>query len=265
MSNDDVHPNEMNAPHDFDDAATDALLSGGGRDVDPRLADLIGDMRVAYTSTPPAVGAELAALMAATPPAPAPSALSRRFESMRSSMLAKIGTATAAVVAATGGLAIAQALPAPVQDAVSHLGVGASSHHSADAEPADEESTTSTSSVDPSSTTLPAGPSSTTAPRDNHGGEVSAVARDHSDDGCNHGAKVSAVASDGRSNNEADPSCETSTSIADGSTTTTVKDDEGDSNETDKNPGEEHDATTPTSQHDNSGGDHGASGSTGHD
>ena len=63
----------MNEPHDFDDNATDALLSGGGRDIDPRLADLLGDMRAACTSTPPAIGAELSALMRATQPTPAPS------------------------------------------------------------------------------------------------------------------------------------------------------------------------------------------------
>ena len=57
MSDDDVHPNEMNTPHDFDDNATDALLSGHGRDIDPRVADVLGDMRTVYASQLPAVGA----------------------------------------------------------------------------------------------------------------------------------------------------------------------------------------------------------------
>src|SRR3989442_150297 len=123
MSSDDVHTNEMNDPHDFDDNATDALLSGGGRDVDPRLADLLSDMRTAYTSTPPAIGLELSALLEGTRSTPARSFLSRRFEQMRASMLAKIGVGAVAAVAATGGLAAAGALPSRVKDAVSHLGI----------------------------------------------------------------------------------------------------------------------------------------------
>ena len=130
MSGDDVYEGEMDAPHefDFDDQAAEALLSGSGRAADPQLADLFDDMRVAYTSQPPAVGAELAAVLAqagvtteAAPP--------RRFERMRSSLVARAAAAAAAMVAATGGLAVAHALPAPMQDAASEIGIGAPAHH----------------------------------------------------------------------------------------------------------------------------------------
>jgi len=57
MSGDDVHPDEMHTPDDFDDAATHALFSGSGRDIDPQLADVVADMRMAYVSKPPVVGA----------------------------------------------------------------------------------------------------------------------------------------------------------------------------------------------------------------
>src|SRR5690242_10755694 len=151
MSDDDVCPDEMNVPHDFDDATTEAFLTGGGRDVDPGLADLFGDVRAAYTSTPPALGAELSALMGAARPAAAQSSVSRRFEQMRSSILPKFAAGVAAFVAATGGLAAAHALPAPVQDAVSHLGIGTPAHH--DSSSSVEDATTTT--VDPTATTMP--------------------------------------------------------------------------------------------------------------
>jgi len=130
MSPDGVHRNEMDGPHDFDDAAAEALIRGAGADIDRRVAETLFEMRAAYVSTPPAVGGTLAALIGAGPPV-APRAAGK-FERARSSLLAKVGVAAAAVVAATGGLAVAGALPAPVQDAVSHLGVGSPAHGSGD-------------------------------------------------------------------------------------------------------------------------------------
>jgi hypothetical protein len=216
VTSEDVHGNEMDGPHDFDDNTAEAFIAGLGREVDPHLADAVGDMRVAYASSPPVVGAELAALIGATEPAPLPSA--RRFERMRASMLAKIGAATAAVVAATGGLAVAGALPAPVQDAISHVGVGNGAHHSqkgTHGEPGAGVGET-TSTVDPTATTVP-GDTPTTAD-ENHGGDVSDVAHDHSVDGCEHGHAVAQVASDGKSNGQ--PCNTTSTTIGDGTTPT---------------------------------------------
>lgn len=262
MSNDDVRPNEMNEPHDFDEHAIEALLAGAGSDAAPQVADLVSDMRVAYTSIPPTPGAELSALMGLAPTAPAASLVSRRFERMRASMLARISAATAVVIAATGGLAVAQALPGPVQDLVAHVGIGGSSHHHSDAAPTKASRTTTTTDESTTSTVFAA--PTTEA---NHGAVVSGVAHDDSNVGCEHGAAVSAVASDGRSNNDGqnaakdnpqnsshDGSCATPTTFdtsTPSSTSTTTS--------TTDNHGDEHGGTTPTSKPEQSGGDHGAS------
>jgi len=284
MSDGDVHGNEMNAPHDFDDAATEALLAGSGRDVAPELADLVADVRVAFTSSPPPAGPALAAFLTAANAVPGPT--SRRFDRMmKSTMIAKIGAATAAVVAATGGLAMASALPAPMQDAVSHLGVGAPAHHShaqstVDVSPADTETTTS---VDPTATTEPElepttvpgdTPSTTVESGDNHGDAVSSVAHDDNNDGCEHGRAVSNVASGGAAQGQPCPT--TSTTVGDGTTPPTIADDSGDGPDTHQGDGKNKhngttdttvgNGTTPTTMDgggDNGGsssGDHGASG-----
>jgi hypothetical protein len=249
MSPDDVSPNEMNAPHDFDDAAAEALLSGHGGEVDPRLAELLDNLCSAYTSNPPA-GAELSALIGGTVAAPAALAPdSRRFERMRSSIMAKVGVALAAMFAATGSLAVANALPAPMQNVAAHLGVGAPAQNDETASPADEESTTTTEADEP---TDPAEPTPTTVePKDNHGSEVAAVAHDDSVSGCEHGAAVSKVASDGRSHN--DGSCDdTSTTIPDGTPPADAKGHDG--NETETEPPESGDHETDAHQKD--GQDH---------
>jgi len=158
MSEDDVYPGEMDAPHEFDDEAAEALLSGSGRGIDPQIDDLFDDMRVAYASQPPAVGAELAAVLAeAEVTAEAPPA--RRFERMRSSIVAKAGAAAAAVVAATGGLAVAHALPDSMQDAASHIGVGAPAHRgqSGDVRLEVRPDDPTTTTIEATSTTVPDG------------------------------------------------------------------------------------------------------------
>ena len=259
MSPDDVDGYEMDGPHDFDDEAAESLLGGAGRDADPGLVDLIGDMRVAYTSTPPAVGAALAALIGLSEPV----ALSptRRFQQMRASMMAKIGAAAAVIVAATGGLAAAGALPAPVQDAMSHIGVGGSAPTHKGAEPIGDVEESTTTTVDTSVTTVPDSTTSTSVEPgddhpDNHGEDVSDTAHDDSNEGCEHGHAVAAVASEG--NSQGKPCDTTTTTVGEGTTTTTVGDDDGD------------DGTPPaTDEHhgggDHGGGDHGDSGDHGGD
>src|SRR5207237_7748273 len=141
------------------------------------------------------------------------------------------------------GLAVAHARPAPVQDAVSHLGIGTPSHHSSEAQAADDTPTTTfdpTVTTTPDDVTFPAHTTPTSAQPDaNHGAVVSGVAHDHSTDGCEHGAAVSNVASDGRTQSESQDteqtdtrdtsendinrrSCETPTSVANTTTPTTI-------------------------------------------
>jgi len=269
MSGGDVHGGEMNEPHEFDDAAADALLGGGGREIDPDLADLIGDMRVAYTSTPPVVGAPLAALMGAS--LPAADQPFGRFERMRRSLLAKCGAAFAVAMAATSGLAVAGALPPPVQNALSHLGVGESSnhHHATTASETDDTTTTTTTT-----TTVP-GETPTTVAKDhpdNHGDEVSGVAHDDGNEGCEHGHAVAAVASGGKSQGQP---CKTTPTTVEGTTPTSEAEhhgndngnDNGDQNENENENGDGHNGkqddngdghhTTPTTTATNDGGHHG--------
>jgi hypothetical protein len=278
MSDDDVHPDEMDTPDDFDDAATHALFSGGGRGIDPQLADVVADMRMAYVSKPPVAGAELSALMIGSVPVPAPaSPTARRSERMRSSIMAKVGVATAALFAATGGLAVAHALPAPVQDAVSHVGVGSPAHHSnkhsaISRENAAEDSTTTTvdsTTTVPDATIVPGVTTpTTTEARDNHGAAVSEVAHEK---GCDHGAVVSNVASDGKSRNEPDTAaegndangkCVTTTTIP-GVTTTTTKPTDANDGEGDVGHGTPPNSVDPASH--SQKGDHGTGNGNGSD
>jgi hypothetical protein len=232
MSPDGVHRNEMDGSHDFDDAAAEALIRGAGADIDRRVAETLGEMRAAYVSTPPAVGATLAALIGAAPPV-APHVV-RRFERVRSSMLAKVGAAAAAVVAATGGLAVAGALPAPVQDAVSHLGVGSAAHGSGDKDlkhgDTNGDDRTPTSHGKGSTTSEAGSVTSTTTHKDNHGGDVSGVAHDPTLEGCAHGQAVAAVASGAKSQGNPCPTTTTTVGSGNGrtgSTTTTTTVDHG--------------------------------------
>jgi hypothetical protein len=231
MSGDDVHPHEMNETPDLDDAIADALLAGDGSDAEPRLADLLGDMKVAYTSTPPVVGAELAAFIGAVEPVDTP--VERRFDRMRASLLAKCGAALAVVVAGTSGLAVAGALPAPVQNAFSTVGIGAPHHH--DAGPVETrsevEGSTISSSIDDSSTstTVPDEgntPAAVTHP-DNKGGVVSSEAQSDETRGCEQGHAVAAVASDGKSQGN---DCKTTGTVPEGTTPTSISDGSGNGN-----------------------------------
>jgi len=177
----------------------------------PTLADLLGDARVAYGVRPPRVGPALAEFFHA-----APTPLRRK--PMRRA-LAQLAAATTAVVAATGGLAIAGALPGSVQELVSGNDAG----DGVPLELTDGSTTTSfdvettTTVADGAPTTVPADPSDREHP-DNHGAEVSEVARDRSLHGCEHGRAVSEVAS-GKVN---DKPCPGTGETPPGSTTTTT-------------------------------------------
>jgi cell division protein FtsN len=195
MSADGVYGDDMEDLPDFDDPALSELLSG---------------VRDAYRAQPPVPSRALAEYFEVAP-------TSHRSASMRR-VFAQLVAATTVVVAATGGLAVAGALPAPVQDAVSSTadGVGidvpqgdaatppsdaaddttttvadetddeSADDESADDESADDESTDDESADDEGD--------EATHP-DNHGAEVSAVARDKTLHGCEHGRAVSSVAS----------------------------------------------------------------------
>ena len=201
--NDAVPPlNKMNGPDDFDDASTEALLTGAGHDVDLHLAALLGDVRVVYTSRAPSVGADLGAFIGLTAGLDTASS-SPRWAHTRS-VIAKIGAAVAALVAATSGLAVAGALPAPVQDALSHMGIGGGSsgalHDDNANSPADSADTTTTN-VEGATTTAPQN-STSTFDANHRGAAVAGVAHDDTTQGCEHGHAVANVASDAKSNGQ---------------------------------------------------------------
>ena len=187
MSDDGVDESDMEDMPDFEE--------------DPVLADLLGDVRVAYGNQPPVVSPTLAERFEA-------GAKPHRSASMRR-YLAQLVTATTVVVAATGGLAIAGALPAPVQDAVSgaaeDVGVdlpdgedgttGDEPAETTSTTPDDESAAIPTTVVDDENAEGPAGENDESTHPDNHGREVSEVARDKTLHGCEHGRAVSAVAS----------------------------------------------------------------------
>jgi hypothetical protein len=210
----------MNEPPNLEPSAMDALLSEADPAVAPRLADLFEAMRTEYASVPPTAGPELSALMRVGRSTRESARIRRRFEQKRASMLAKIGGAVAVLVAATGGLAAAQALPGPLQDAISHLGLPAPTKPTFDPHSSPDSTTTS----DPTSASSTIAPTpTTTGTSSGHGAVVSGVARDHSTSGCEHGAAVSAAASDGRAQPGAsNPSTGTSKDGSCDSTTTTV-------------------------------------------
>jgi hypothetical protein len=132
MSADDVDGSEMNGNHEIEDVTAEALIAGLDRDADPVLSDLLGDVRTAYSAPAPVMGAALASFIAGAP-FPQPPAR-RRITKMRSLLTTKLAVAVASVVAGSGGLAVAGALPAPVQSTVStaasHVGLNLPGHAS---------------------------------------------------------------------------------------------------------------------------------------
>jgi hypothetical protein len=226
MSFDDVDPFEMDGRDlpEIDDPTAERLLSGSGRDLDPALADVLGDLRVAFRSESPVLGRELTAVMTRDSTEPV---VRQRFARMRTALVARIAAVTALSVASTGGLAAAGALPDPAQDAVARAAerVGfALPANGDDGSPPGKSGdhpggphATSTTTTTPDDSTDPTTPTSH-APAGAHGAEVSAVARDESTVGCEHGRAVSAVAS-GKTNDEP---CPPQSTASNSSTTTTA-------------------------------------------
>jgi hypothetical protein len=201
---------------------------------------------------------------------------------MRASMLAKCGAAVAVVIAGTSGLAAAGALPAPVQNAFSDVGIGAphkSGGPKVETTAAADETSTTTTSIDDSSATTTVPETESTTPTtvadhpDNHGDDASTVAHDNSLEGCEHGHAVAAVASGDKSNGK--PCTTTATTVPGASTPTTLGDghDHGNGqnnkNESDDNggDGENHGGGKNDDHHDNgkhiggdTGSDHGNGG-----
>jgi hypothetical protein len=142
----------------------------------------------------------------------------------RRSMIGKVVTAKAAAIAGvlvlTGGVASAATgvLPDPAQNAASqaaeHVGlhIPKSDDHDADEEADDDTSTT-------------------VEHPDNHGNDVSTVARDESNEGRDHGSAVCTVASDDKCQPAAEDRGKSADHRQDGdhpTTSTTVNDDGGD-------------------------------------
>jgi len=122
-----------------------------------------------------------------------------RFGRSRVGLAAKVAAALAAVLAATGGLAVAGALPRSIQNAVSHAAADIGVHVPGDDHPTasvNVEPPVGSTSTDVPTTVAP--PETTTVVPERHGVVVSGVAHDASTHGCEHGRAVSAVASRGK-------------------------------------------------------------------
>ena len=140
MSLDDVSPDEMGA-HRHDDAdGFEQLLEGSAqaREQSPELGSFVDDVRAISAASPAAEVRHIVAMMAeaqliadkgdpvarpvsnAHGPAPQVSGLPmRRSTQMLKMLLTKVMAPLVAVFTVMGGLAYAQALPTPLQDAVS--------------------------------------------------------------------------------------------------------------------------------------------------
>jgi type IV secretory pathway VirB10-like protein len=159
---------DMDRVNELDDAATEALISGLGRDSDPALTDLLGDVRVAYRSQLPEMSAALALLIAGAPSPVSPA--NRRIPKMRSLLTAKVAAVAASVLAGTGGLAVAGALNSPVRsvvsEAASHVGLahGHAPKHTAKVKAAKVVKAKSAAAVETPTTTAGSDTPATTDP-----------------------------------------------------------------------------------------------------
>jgi hypothetical protein len=204
----------MDEPFEFEDDAAEALLSGRGAGVDPSVAGLLDDVRGTFDRGAPAVGLELSAFLRDD--------LTRVRARSRVGFAAKAAAIVAAALATTGGLAVAGALPAPVQSAFSRAASEIGVHV-----PGDDHSSAAVVVEAPTSTTTDepttvAPPENTTVVPERHGDVVSGVAHSTDVQGCDHGRAVSAVAS-GKTNTKPCPhTTTTTTTTPDTSSTSTT-------------------------------------------
>jgi hypothetical protein len=220
MTTDDVDEDDMDDRFELDDGATEALLAGDGA-ADPKLASFLGDARTAYGTALPAVGVGLSAFFTAEP------VRSLRVRRSPVGIAAKAAAALAAVLAATGGLAVAGALPAPVQNALSVAASDVGVHdipsdnvqHSSGSVVLVAPRTTTTTT--PATSSVPPSPASTTGAgtTPNHGAIVSTIAHS-APKGCEHGRAVSAAASGKTDHHPCPQPHASSTSTTSTSTTT---------------------------------------------
>jgi hypothetical protein len=174
--------------HELDDRSAEGLLSGDpdALAAHPQLADVLGDLRVAYRSvgTPPAAAAGIAVLDDRDD---LDESTRTRGATMTTHARRAARVLVGALVAllATAGLAVAGALPAPVQLASDDSDV------TADDPVVDEEPDGEGDEADDPEGTDD-GPGSAA---DNHGEEVSELARTTELEGCEKGRAVSFLAS----------------------------------------------------------------------
>jgi hypothetical protein len=252
MTFDDVDPFEMEprGHHEIDDAAADELLAGRGYDIDPALADVLGDVRVAFGSRSPEARPALVELMSGNLEPTSPRGIVR----MRTRFAARLATATSLAVIATGSLAVAGALPGPAQNTAERVAAAVgldiateksnAPHGKSDEHRRGPRNDSTSERTDGTQRANPNTPAS--GPHDNHGAEVSAVAQDHTVVGCEHGRAVSEVAS-GETNEQACPTPTTpSSSPPTAATDTTTTADDEDAGEAGPPPGLPVQPTVPT-------------------
>jgi hypothetical protein len=191
MTGDDVHRDDMDGTFEFDDAEAEALLAGRGAGIDRGLSELVGEIRTHFSTATPAIGLQLSAFFREEPP---------RYVGSRRRFVAKVAAAVAACMAATSGLAVAGALPGPMQDAVSRAagGIGVhvpDGHGGSSGQPRVLVGLSETTTTDLNATTTTDVGGSPTTRRDTHGAAVSAIAHDKTSTSCAHGAAVASVAS----------------------------------------------------------------------
>jgi hypothetical protein len=123
MTRRDVYEDDMSDPFDRD-AIAERMLTGTGQQVDPALAEFLAIVRSIHQAAAPAPNSDLEAFIAPAYTAAAPFPTPARRHGRRIIRVARLSAIGTAFFAATGSLAMAHALPAPVQDLASHLGVG---------------------------------------------------------------------------------------------------------------------------------------------